>query len=372
MLKKFILSLTIMLLFCGISHADFIYATEEGKLGTIRVNSSYDIETPSALHGGTISSPLLTSYWNGKDTNLLLIDRYGSDSGDRGYIFNPSDVENFTESRDIPGVYGAEFAGYAESGYSIFLTSGAKIFEVSTSTFRIKNSFDCERIISRDGYDTEICALHVDTSTISVLLKAGDSIKYARFDGQLKSNVRSFLSADMQAGASAVISTYNSRPLVGHSTGIDTMRNNGKFYQLISTDHPVKAMCQDENDGLFFAEQETSGDKYINTILHYLPSGTSYFTPFEIDSSTPDIKLLRDYSNKETFAAMINEKIIIATYKDGFTTTREYSASTLGGTPVGITTASVSGYDPNKSSSGCDSFGALIILAAIPFVLKRK
>lgn len=372
MLRKFTLSLVILLILCGVSHADFIYMTEEGKLGTLRINSSYDIETPSAISGRTISSPLLTSYWTGSDTNLLLIDRYGSDSGDRGYIFNPSALENFKESHDIPGVYGTEFAGYSESGYSIFLTAGTKIFEVSTSSFTIKNSFDCERIMSRDGYETEICTLHVDSSTIQVLLKAGDSIKYARFDGQLKSNVKSFLSADMQPGAAVIMSTYTSRPFVGHSAGIDTMRNNGKFYQLISTDYPVKAICPDEGSGMFFAEQQTSGDKYINTIWHYLPSGTSYFTPFETESSSPNIKLLRDTSNKETFAAMTNEKIIIVTYKNGLTATREYSASALGGTPAGITTATVAGYDPNKSSSGCNSFGALIFAAAIPFVIKRK
>lgn len=371
MLRKLTLSLMILLSLFGISSADFIYTTTEGTLGAIRFTSTSEFEQ-SPEYVSNISSPLLTAYWNGTGTGIMLLDRYATASGDRAYIFNPSSLGTFTESKDIDGVYGTSYAGYSENGYSLFLASGSEVYEVNTSTFRILNSYDCTNVISQDGYTTEICSLAVDTSLIHVLAKAGDKTKYMRFDGQLKKEgVSAFLSADVSAGASLVLSTTNNL-LVCHSSGIDRLERNGKFNRVLSTDYPVKAICKDANDGFFYAEQSQDGGKYTNMIYH--SQENSLFTTMSIESSSPNIKLLRDNSQNDTFAVMTDEAITIFTFKNGVTATWDFSASSLGGTPGGIVTASVSGYDANKrGSSGCNSVCTwLVMLAVIPFVMKRK
>lgn len=374
MLRKFTLSLMILLLLCGVSFADFVYTTSDGTLGAIRTNQSSDVVLSSNLYTSHISSPFLTSYWNGSSTNILLLDRYGSDSGDKGYVFSSSNLEEFTASHDIPGVFGTERADFAQNGYSIYFTTGSEIYDVSTSTFTVKNSFDCAKVISQDGYDTEIYSLATDTSLIHVLARAGDELRYIRFDGQLKSNVRTFKSFDVSPGASVVMGTANSSNLavIGHSYGIDVLTRSGTQYSLVSTDYPVKAICPDKSGGLFYAEQSQSGDVYVNTIWNY--SDRSSYEVAEIESSSPNIKLIRDETVPEIFSAMTDEKITVILYSNYAAYTWEFSASSLGGTPAGITSATVSGYDPKKSgSSGCSSgYAGIIMLVMIPFVLKRK
>ncbi len=375
MLKKFALSLMILLSLCGISFADFIYTTESGTLGTIRTNESFDVEAPSIQYRGNMSSAFVTSFWNGKTSNVLLVDRYGSLSGDRGYVFNPSDLSTFTASYDIAGVYGTELAAFSLNGYSLYLTAGSEIYDVNTYDFKVINSFDCTNVISRDDHDTQIRSIAVDTSIIHVLVNVGEQSKYLRFDGQLKKNgVKYFRSFDVSPGASVVLSTNNNLAAVGHSLGIDMLNSNSKFYRLISTDHPVKAICPDTSGGLFYATQTTSGDKYTNTIRHYSTSepGSNQSTQ-TIESSSPNIKLLRDTARLDIFAAMTDEKITVFSYIDGMITTWEFTSSDLGGNPVAITAASVKGYSSSSSSSGCSSvYAGLVMIAVIPFMLRKR
>lgn len=368
-MRKFLLTLVMLTALCGISSADMVYMTSTGNLGTIKINSSSDIEAPGIQYTGALSSPFLTSYWNGSSTSLAIISRNATSSGDRAYVFNPNNLTNYSYSADIEGVYGTDGAGYAESGYSIFLMAGSRIYEVETGNFEVKNSFDCTRVISADGYDTEIDSISVGAQTIHVIASAGGKQRYIRFDGQLKEGVNYFISSDVSEGASVVLSTSNSIPVIGHSTGIDAMDNSRKFYRLISSDYPVKAMCPDNSNGFFYATQYQDGGSYVNTIMHSA-QGTQ-FTPITATSASSNIKLLRDNKNPETFAVMTDESVIICTYKDWKTSTREYPASALGGTLSGIASATVSGYDGNSSSSGCNVAGMGLVALGIMLLTRR-
>ena len=370
-MRKILLAVTFVLMLCGISSADFVYMTSSGSLGRISVNSSDDISSPSIEYTGTHESPFLASYWNGSDTRLVLIDRYAGVSGDRAYVFRPGSLTSYAKSADIDGVYGASGAGYSENGYSLFLTSGAEIYEVSTGDFSVLNSYDCTKIISDDDHATEIISMNVDTSLIHVIITAGDARKYAHFEGQLNDTKEYFHSADVSDGALPVLSTNNNNPIVGHSFGIDSTRSrNGRFYRVISTDHPVKAMCLDNTGSLFYSTQYQSGDKYINTITHLLED--TKFSPATIESSSPNIKLIRDDNRPEFFAAMTDEAIRLFIYQDGDTASWEYTASMLGGTPAGIVSATVSGYNANTSSSGCDASCLGLMMLAAVFMIRRK
>lgn len=371
-MKKIVLSLMILLTLCGVSYADFVYATSSGSLGTLKVNASNDMEASPSQYTGNMSSPFLASYWNGSNTSIVLIDRYAGLSGDRAYVFSPNSLTNYSRSADIAGVYGTDDAEYSENGYSLFLTSGAEIYEVSTGDFRVLNSYDCTKIISNDTYSTEVVDIAVDTQLIHVIASSGEAVRYIRFDGQLDDTRRIFMSRDVSTGASSLLNTVNSYPVVGHSLGIDTMSSNGKaFYRVISTDYPVKAMCPDESSGLFYATQYQDGSEYVNTINH--AANSTNFTPVTIRSSSTNIKLIRDNSHLEIFAAMTDEGITVITYKDGKTSKRSFTSSELGGKVAGIVAASVSGYDWTSSSSGCDASGfGLMMIAAVMFMMRRK
>ena len=367
-MRKILLAVTLIAMLCGVSSADMVYMTSSGNLGTIQINSSSDIEVAGIQYTGTTSSPLLTSYWNGRGTTLALIDRNATASGDRAYVFTPNDLTKYSYSADIDGVYGTSGAGYAENGYSLFLTAGSMIYEVETSNFEVLNSFDCASVISSDGYATEIKDIIVGTQTIHVIASAGESLRYIRFDGQLKNGVNYFLSSDINAGSS-VIQVRGDIPLIGHNFGIDAMNYDRKFYRLLSSDNPVKAICQDSGNGYFYAEQYQSGDKYVNTIMHSVED--SQFTPATIEAASANIKMLRDNNNTDTFAVMTNEGITLFTYSNNQTSRHEYKSSSLGGTPAGLVAATVSGYDGYSSSNGCNASGMGIIILGLAMLMRR-
>ncbi|MBQ3447928.1 MAG: hypothetical protein IJG37_09835 [Synergistaceae bacterium] len=371
MARKIALSLMILLTMCGISNADLVYMTSSGHLGSIRINSSSDIESPSLHYTGNLSSPFLTTYWDGSSINVMMIDRNATASGDRAYIFPTNNIAECVYSTDLEGIYGTECASFSENGYSLFLGAEGNIYEVRSSSFYILNSFDCYGVISRDGYDTEVLSLAADSSYIHALASDGERQKYMRFDGQIRAGVDVFTSADLRPGASCMLTDSSGWPVIGHSSGIDMLRSDMTLYDTISTDHPVRSICPDSSNSFFYSTQYRDGDNYVNTVMHSA-MGTQ-FTPVTIISSSPNFRLLRDNTHKETFAAMYDEGIRIISYVSGRTSSREYSASSLGGTPAGVAAAAVSGYSPNSSSSGCDSVQAgMILLAMIPLMLRRK
>ena len=100
-MRKILLAVTLTAMLCGVSSADMVYMTSSGNLGTIRINSSSDIEVPGVQYTGTASSPFLTSYWNGSGTSLAIISRNATASGDRAYVFNSDSLTKYGYSADI-------------------------------------------------------------------------------------------------------------------------------------------------------------------------------------------------------------------------------------------------------------------------------
>ena len=225
-------------------------------------------------------------------------------------------------------------------------------------------------MISADDCDTVVDSIAVDRQTIHVIASAGDRQKYIRFDGQLKEGVYYFMSSDVSAGSTIVLSNIGSYPIIGHSTGIDAMASDRKFHSLLSSDYPVRAICPDNSSGFFYASQYQSGESYVNTIMHSLQD--THFTPVTISSASSNIKLLQDNKNPDTFAVMTNEAITLFTYKNNLTSRHDYTASELGGLPAGITAAEVSGYDGNSGSSGCNAMGMGMAILCITILMIRR
>lgn len=369
---KILTAVLILLSLCGISSADIIYTTTDGQLGVIAVYSSSDISAPSVEYKSGISYPLLSSYWNGTSTNVMLIENNKTASGDKAYVFNPEDLTKFSGSYDIAGVHGAENAGYAENGRSIFLTAGSKIFEVNTSQFKVINSYDCSRVVSDNVYGTEIQSIAVEYSTINVLTYAGPKYKFVRFDGQLKEGVPYFMSSDVAIGASCLC-IVNNIALLGHGSGVDGLSRQNRFERIISTDYPVRAICPDDESSFYFATMHETESGYEFLVAH--PSNTELTTklaPVTLISDYPYIQLVKD-KTLNVLAVMTAEMILTFDMRTG-RQSGIFDTAALKGQPIGIAAASVTGYSSKNGSSGCNSFGSigLILTALTAMMFKRK
>lgn len=373
MSRKILTALLIVLSLFGVSQADIVYTTSEGNLGIIPIIASYDVSAPSIQYRSSITEPMLSSYWNGTSTNIILIDRNKTASGDRAYIFNPEDMTNFAKSSDLAGVHGAEHAAYADNGRSIFLTAGSSIFDVDTSLLAVRNSFDCLNVYSNDNFGTSISNIAVGYNSISVLTETGEIRKLLRFDGQLKKGVSYFFSADVHPETSC-LSIVNTVILFGHSEGVDGLNVFDQIERVLSTDYPVVALCPDEDKGFYFATLRTdsSGTGYTFLVAHSANTEeVQKLEPVTINSSLPTIKLIRD-TGFNSLAIMTAEGILIFDMKTGLQTAG-FNTTALGGQPTGIAAAAVSGSSNKSGSSGCNSLGTgLVLTALIGMMIKRK
>ena len=369
-LKTFSAAIIMFMLLSVASWADIIYTTSDGVLGSIVIISSSDIVEPSIEYRSGIDEPYLSAYWNGNGTNVMLIDPYKTESGDRAYIFSPTSLASPSESRDIAGVYGTYLSGYANNGRSLFMAAGSKIFEVKTSDFAVVNSYDCRKILSSDGNDTEIVSVLVDNDYVHVIVGSDNARKFVRFDGQLKDNVKYFISADVSADASCLFKLSNT-VLMGCQPGIMSLGSNGKFVQYISSDATVVSMCEDDEERFYYAMKESSDQTYTFTVTNIQNSSLrTKFARREILSNYPYIKMMRD-RDKNVLAIMTGEGISFFDIQSG-RNLRNFTASELGGRPFGMVMSSVSGYDSSSSSGGCQASGAGVLVLAMAVTLWKK
>ncbi len=368
MFKKFLTAIVMLMLFCGHSWADIVYATHDGSLGSLEIKSSSDIGEPSIAYRSGISDPYLDAYWNGKDTDILMIEADKTSSGDRAYLFSPSDLSVMASSHDLVGIHGMNTASYSLNGRSLFMGAGSVLYEVSTENFGVVKSYDCRKVISRDGYETGLETVVVGYDTVNAIASAGDARRYVRFDGQLKERVTYFMSADVSADASC-LTIQDNTVFLGHREGISGLNRTNKFVFVLSTDKPVEAFCNDDDRGFYYATR--SGDVF--TVSHSQNTAVSKkFEPVTILSDYPYIKMIRDRTHN-TLAVMTAEEIALFDMKTG-KFLRTYGTSELGGRPVGIAAASVYGYNnSSSSSSGCNLSGAgLILMTMLYAVMKRR
>ena len=370
MLKKFSAALIVFMLLSGTSWGDIIYTTSDGVLGSIMIASSADVYEPSIEYRSGINEPYLSAYWNGNGTSVMLIEPDKTESGDRAYIFSPTSLTSPSESRDIAGVHGAYLSDYANNGRSLFMAAGSKIFEVETSDFSVVNSYDCRRILSSDGNDTDIVSILVDDDYVHIIAGCGDDRKFVRFDGQLKEGVRYFISADVSADASCLFKLSNT-VFMGCQPGIMSLGSNGKFVQYISSDATVVSMCEDDEERFYYATKESSDQTYTFTVTNIQNSSLrTKFSKREILSSYPYIKMMRD-KDKDVLAIMTGESISLFDVKTG-RALRAFSASELGGRPLGMIMSSVSGYSSSSSSSGCSGqTGGLLLAGLAGFAMNK-
>ena len=370
-MRKILVSTLLVLVMCAAAQADIVYTTDAGALGLIQTTStSADFRGTQYTNSGT--DTLLGSYWDGSKSRIILVNRTTdtTTSGDTALVFDP---DNLTapvdaEAKTLAGLYNAQAVGGSYIGRSVFFTSGASIHEFDTSSFSHVRSYTYKPE-SGDSYTPTIKSLITGQYRIYCLVdREGRYPKFLGFDGQLRDDVSKFVNVTVSSDASCISWLSNSRIAAGTPEGVSSWRTIG-FVNVLSSDAPVTALCQDNGDGYYFTEQTVSEDTCTTTLRHYNPNSDTTSTLYT-DSTGKACQLIYDDNNK-LLAAIVGGKLLVYRMSDN-ALIGEYSSDLLGGLPVNVVLSYVSG-DDGKTSSGCNVVGAggVIMLLACVFLKRR-
>ena len=374
-MRKFFVSLILLVIFCGVSSADIVYTTEEGDLGLIRIYSETSADSPVIKNSIAGTNPIVGAYKGDKEARVFLVDRTDdtSLSGDVLYVFETTDLVEPVNSSDLEGIYNIDSAAFSDNGNSAFFTSGLVIYDFSTETLTERSSYDCEQRISNDIYLPEIKCIATGDRAVYAIINTGTSGDILlRFDGQLKDDIVSFAIYSTEMDTSDIAFLSDSRITVAHSGGVSLFKN-GTFTPVISTDYPVKKLCRDNDSGFFYITQHQSEENYVSTLSHYSENGMR-FSALTLESANPNVQLLRD-DIYETLAVIMDEKIMLYSMESG-ELIREFNSASLGGVPLNMAAckSTDSSGNESKSKSGCEiSFsGIILMLVCAGMISKNK
>ena len=369
-MRKILVSTILVLILCACAQANIVYTTDAGALGLIRTSStSADFRGTQYTNSGT--DTLLGSYWDGGNPRIILVNRTTdlAASGDTALIFDPSRLTSpiDEEAKTLAGLYNAQAVEGSYSGRGLFFTSGAAIHEFDTSSFSAVRSYTYKPA-SGDSYTPTVKSIISSNSRIYCLIDRESRYpKFLGFDGQLRDDVSSFVNVTVSSDASCIAWLSNSRIVAGTPEGVSLWRSRG-FVNVLSSDAPVTAVCQDNGDGFYFTEQTSSGDTYTTTLRHYMDD-TNTISTLYTDYSGKACQLIREENNK-LLAAIVGSHILVYSMSDD-SLIGEYSSDILGGLPVNVALSSVSG-DDGKTNSGCNAgAGGVIMLLACVFLRRR-
>ena len=373
-MKKFLLSLMFLGMLCGISSADIVYSTSNGKIGLIKIssNASGDVVTFDGVkYSGSATNPFLTSYRDKDDVNyVLLINRLTSGDTVQRFTYNNLSSPFDPEAISLTDVTGTTAAAFSANGRSLYFATPSKLFDVSTETMTINRYYDCTPEDSKD-ISPEIKGVAVSGTRIFALVDSQTESNDALlvFDGQLKTNVKAFARWEGHNDMTSMVWISNGRLAFTRSSGVDLL-SGSTFNEVVSTDYPVITLQSDTGEGFLYATQYQSDDVYIDTLTHYSAGAESEFSTVTVNASNSNLKLLRD---DKILAAIMGDEIQFYNIEKG-TLIKTFTSSVLGGNPVNMTTAYVGGTsDTSSKSSGCEvgSVGA-IALMILGMTLKRN
>ena len=366
-----ILVMMMMVLVCSASHADIVYLTSEGDMGLVKLDGARSADLHGTQYTTSWSNPFLGSYWNGSSTRVILVDRTTDTtaSGDTAYTFNPSDLTSpiETKRRVLAGVYSAQAMAGSDNGRAVFFASGSSVLEFSTDDFSLRRSYTYKPK-SSDDITAEITGLMTGTNVIYALTQQDISRDIVLgFDGQLRDDVSTFEKKPLAYETEAISWLSGSRVAAGHEYGVDVWFDSRGFLPALSTDAPVKAVCEDGGTGFYFIEQYESDDVYTTTLKHYSSGKVSTLFTNTIGQTC---QLVRDKDN--WIIGVIAGDTILVYRMDDDVLLGEYDSILLGGLPLQIAVSNVSG-DKGKNNSGCSlsGMGMMLFLAGVCVIHKR-
>lgn len=358
-MRKIFVSIIFLLALCVSAYADVVYTTDSGNMGLIKISGSDSAELSGIQYTGAGENSFLGSYWNGNNSRIILVDRTTdtNTSGDTALIFDPTNLSNPIDSEKIvlDGVYNTQTIAGTYNGRGIYFGSEASIHEFTTENFSPARSYTY-KLTSSDKTAPVIKSIITSTYAVYALFSQEDSGDFVlTFDGQLRDDVADNFSRRETSADTSCMSWVHNSVALAHTEGVDFIGRDS-FMRALSTDSPVKALCEDGGSGFYFAEQKVSGDSYITILKHRESSNTKeLFT----DTAGKTCQLMRD-TNNNILAGIIGSKIIICNMNDD-TIIGEYGSSSLGGLPRNIAMSYVNG-DDGKTKSGCEVAGTGIIM----------
>ena len=371
-MKKIFTAFILAIMLTSTAWANLVYTTSNGKLGIINTQNVKSILSPVVQYSNLGSHTFAVSYWNGNESRLMAIKRTTDKktSGDTVIVFKSANLsEPIKASSDVlTGVYNTQSVVNTYNGRGLLLASreNASIMELSTSDFSYMKSY------VYDDYNEDMTTPHtqgvlVNYSSIYGLFDIGKGNSVLmRFDGQLREHVEGSFKVSFDQETQCVSWLSGSRVAVGTSEGVGVVGKNG-FDMLVTTDQPVKAVCNDKSSGFYFITQEESGDKYVSTLYHYTNDQITTLTEGEIGADCT----LASLNSNTTLAAIIGEKILIYdTSNDSLL--KEFDSDALGGVPVSLAYRYTSGEKSDSSSGNCNISYAGIILLLTFAALKTR
>jgi len=266
-------------------------------------------------------------------------------------------------------VYDAQAMVGSENGRGIFFASGSSIHEFSTDDFSLRRSYTYTPK-SSDDIASAITSLVVGSNVIYALVKQDISRDMVLgFDGQLRDDVSTFERRPLWCETEAISWLSGSRFAAGHEYGVDVWYNDRGFLPILSTDFPVKAVCEDGDNGFYFIEQSESEGEYITTLKHYRNANDVKELFTNLEGRT--CRLVRDGDNW-IVAAIVGDELVVYNMT-GDVLIGEYDSVALGGLPEQITVSAVN-KEKSKNNSGCSisGIGALMILFAGVSAIRKR
>ena len=371
-MKRIFAAIIILSALIGVSHADIVYTTSEGSLGVIPVTSIVSIDRPALRYSGLGEDILVGSYTVGSNPYVMVVDRASENAaGDTALVFKASDLTSPTERVTLNGVYNTKTFASSYNGRSIFFASqeNASIVEFDTSSIDIPiNVYTYTNTSEDEEYEPELIDISIGTSQIFALFRAApDEVELFLFDGQLKEGVKNTNRGIIRNDATGLASLASNRAAIAAEEGI-SIANNTTIYTLVSTDYPVKSICRDSGNGLYYVEQSEAGD--VN-LYHYY-NDNYRITKIDSMQGTSDCKLVRD-SDYNILAAMIGDSIYLYSMTDD-ELLASFDSSRLGGIPLNITVSHAEYDNGSSSNSNCSvsGLGGMMMSVFVFGVLRRK
>lgn len=373
-MKKILSAIIILTALTGISYADIVYTTSD-SLGLIRVDSVTSVDTPVLRYTNLGGDPLVGSYMARSEPYIMVVDRASNYSGgDTALIFKTSDLTSPEKSLYLKGVYDTKKFASSYNGRSIFFASRGNVSIVEFDTTSIDVPINAYTYIndSEDQYEyeyePELIDMSVGSSYIYAMFRtSSDKVELFAFDGQLKEGVKNMKRGTIRNDAANLSSLTSGRFAIGADEGI-SIASHTSIRTLTSTDYPVKSICSDTGDGLYFMEYSESGE--VN-LCHYHPS-TKVIGIVDSMQGTSDCQLVKD-SSYNVLAALTGDSI----YLYDMTTDEliaSFDSSSLGGTPLNMTASRAIYDDGSSSSSNCDvsCMGAIMMIVLGVSLMRRK
>ena len=354
MIKKFLAALIFVAMFCGVSSAHFIYSTTGGELGLVSVYGPESIDLEGVQYESDSVNPIISAYWDHGKARVIFVEP-NSDENDKALRFNSNNLTKPIDSKafGLKDVSNTKQILSTSSGNGIFFVLDKKIQELDTEDFEPQRSYE-------HSGDSEMKKAIIFDQRIFVLI--GDEL--LRFDGQLSTKPEAFGKWEIKPEATTITNVTKESLAIGYTDGVE-LWEDGSVVDLLRTEAPVVAMCNDGGEGFYYITQSTEDGVTTNSLYHYHSSTSDFVAATE--GTAAELSLDK---NRKVLAAIMDDSIKFYNTSDS-SFIKEFTADELGGTPYKLAIGNATGRDEDTGGSSCNisGLGILLLITGYGFVI---